>query len=313
MSNRKLPQNINNAFMLLRDTINKSIHIRNQIFQNKEDEWDRLWSAFDSIDDAQLAINDYARLSTVRYLELYGLMQAFYIQQDAIDHIGQVTTGKEKINWYTDEIKLSEIRSLRNRIAGHPAHIKEPNIIYRANIVRSSITKTSFKYILWSNGKAVFHEVNIKQIIQEQEEGLLSLSNNLTLEIEKIEKDFMMQFDGKTVKKIFDKVSYYHFEKIYGYSNLELAEAMLESFEDVFREVKAAMEERYGIFETTINAPGLKESVDDITELSRRIKESLQGRISDEFGHRIYVDALQSEWQVLGRMVDETDQKFAQK
>jgi hypothetical protein len=52
--------------------------------------WNMLASAFDTASDTEMAIQTYETLDAspdlgVRYLHIYGLLQALYVQQDAIE------------------------------------------------------------------------------------------------------------------------------------------------------------------------------------------------------------------------------------
>ncbi|NCU34160.1 hypothetical protein EOM27_02435 [Candidatus Saccharibacteria bacterium] len=303
--------NLTNAISSLREIIYQSVDLKNSVFQKKEDgSWNRLYAALDALEDSQVAIDNYRKLEKVQYLELYGLMQAFVVQQDAISHVRATTLG-EKIKW-NSEGKLNEIRRLRNRTAGHPAEIKENKVTYYSNIDRSSIAKESFRYILWGKSGATFHDVNLEDILETQYKEILRLVNDTIDEIKESEKSFIDQFRGKRVRVTYDQVIDYHFQKVYGFSDVVFAQSMLDSFSKIYHDVKSELEARYGSFDTTINASGLRETLSDIDELLSRAELSLKDGISDSFGHRVYVDALERSWKELGGMVDETDRRFAE-
>ena len=303
--------NLTNATSSLREVIYQSVDLKNSVFQKKDDgSWDRLYAALDALEDSQVAIDSYRKLKFVQYLELYGLMQAFVVQQDAISHVRATTLGRA-IKW-SDEKKLNEIRRLRNRTAGHPADIKERNDRYYSNIDRSSITKESFRYILWSKSGATFHDVNIDETVETQYKAIRRIVNDTIDGIKESEESFMDQFKGKRVRITYDQVTNYHFQKIHGFSDVTVAQSMLDSLSKIYHEVKSELESRYGSFDMTINASGLKETLSGIEELLSRIQLSLQGGVNDPFGYRVYVDALEHSWKEFGEMVGETDRRFAE-
>jgi hypothetical protein len=74
------------------------------------------------IGDAQLAIDAFNRKPVSegqRYLEVYGLFQAFFLQQDAIVNLAAALKLSE-IKVFEDP-GFSVVRPLRNRYFGHPS------------------------------------------------------------------------------------------------------------------------------------------------------------------------------------------------
>jgi len=96
----------------LRNVINSSILCKQDAW-NKKDEgnWDKLWSAFDNIEDAQLAINEYDFHKNSRVF-IFGVMQALIVQQDAIKHLSEAV-GLKPVNFKKDS-KFGKIRKDKN-------------------------------------------------------------------------------------------------------------------------------------------------------------------------------------------------------
>jgi hypothetical protein len=66
--------------------------MRDRYFQSRRDDWNLLCVAMDTLDDTSLALEDYeaAGLGTEsggKYLRLYGMLQAVFLQQDCIRNL----------------------------------------------------------------------------------------------------------------------------------------------------------------------------------------------------------------------------------
>lgn len=118
------------------------------------------------------------------YLEFWGVMQAVTIQQDSIAEIFEVITGnklesKTLLSW-------SEIRSIRNTCAGHPA---KRNLPKRVPPTRSFMGRTfggyeSFRYERWEQGVGTtFPDVKLAALLDayalEAEAKLVEIFNTM--------------------------------------------------------------------------------------------------------------------------------------
>jgi hypothetical protein len=299
-------------FSELRRAINDSVKLRNEIYQKKDGSWDRLWAAMDALEDAQVAIDDFQKAKSISYLQIYGLLQAFVVQQDSVDLIRQTVIGSLRIDWKKGgEPKLGSIRELRNETAGHPADVRTSTGTVYCNIDRSSISKISFKYIIWNQSGAHSKEAKLNDVIKIQEAEILRLTKDTAKMIKANDEDFIKQFTGEKLKDTYEQVSHYQFEKLYLHeNNLDYAKSMFGSIEKVYAQLKSGLEKRYGSFESTINVPGLKLSTDELDELILRISEKFEKDVPDSFDFTVYIESLESKWKELGEMVDETDNRF---
>ena len=100
------------------------------------DRWSKFCVAMDILEDTLLAIGAYldgglGHSEEERYLRFYGLMQAVYIQEDAIWALWEVVmeTQFEKPD---DDSGWMTIREIRNHSAGHP-------VARRTFVVRMSL------------------------------------------------------------------------------------------------------------------------------------------------------------------------------
>src|SRR5438552_140615 len=104
----------------IRDIINKP---RKQYhLMKKLGIWFQLCSCLDVIGDTDLAIKAYTNKECgtskgATYLAVYGLLQALFMQQDALMNLGESLGIDDKIENYP---RLKEIREIRNVSIGHP-------------------------------------------------------------------------------------------------------------------------------------------------------------------------------------------------
>jgi hypothetical protein len=302
---------INIALSELRSTINSDVRLRNEIYQKKDGSWDRLWAAMDALEDAQVAIEEFNKQEDVTYLHLYGLLQAYVVQQDAISHIRE-TVGGTQITWARDEKKLNANRRLRNETAGHPADIKTPKGIVYCNIDRHSISKEGFNYLLWGKEGADPKKVDLPETIATQEQELIRVIQETIGLIKEHEGNFKAQFGDDKLMDIYKQIDHYQFEKMYLHKSDSIwAQRMFDSVSRVYGKLKDGLEKRYGDFATTINAPGLKLTIQEMDQLLERISLKFEAGIPDDFDFTVYIGSLEHCWKELGEMVQEADDNFS--
>ncbi len=81
------------------------------------------------------------------YIEFWGVMQAVYIQQDAILELYRAVTG-QKLNIACDS-KWMKIRCMRNILAGHPSNQGETDRIKRTFLGRNFGDYQSIEFETW--------------------------------------------------------------------------------------------------------------------------------------------------------------------
>ncbi|MBR5832600.1 MAG: hypothetical protein IKY79_08320 [Bacteroidales bacterium] len=138
-----------------------SDQINREICSSKYTEWsNKNWNSFqiiitalDTIDDCSDAIINYIDMKEEEYkkfsrLSLYGILQAIYMQQDAINFLNRLLRIKTK----RDE-SYDGIRDIRNHISGHPISNrteKEDEKYYYYFLGKGSHEKWSFEYAAYT-------------------------------------------------------------------------------------------------------------------------------------------------------------------
>lgn len=164
----------------IRDIINREDFF-DKYFKDHLDDWNILCSAMDVIGDTTLAIQNFLEEDMgddggENYLKLYGLLQAVFLQQDAIkflyNTIKKSFDKKEKLEKWDDlPFEQSNIlRNYRNLSAGHPVECNtfESGMIKRSFISRTSISSDGFDLLVWdekTKEKDSPRHVNLKPLI----------------------------------------------------------------------------------------------------------------------------------------------------
>jgi len=84
--------------------------------------WSQCWSCLDVIEDSELAVvaysaGEFGTSVGARYLAVYGLLQALFLQQDAVINLCESLGLPETID---NHLRLKEIREIRSDSIGHP-------------------------------------------------------------------------------------------------------------------------------------------------------------------------------------------------
>lgn len=113
-----------------------------------------------------------------RYIEYYGILQAVYMQQDAIKVLHNLFLGKDPGN--SDKDNWNQLRDLRNDTVGHP--VERRNFLNRLFIGYDRV-----KYHWWPKGKhsPKFSDVNLAKLIDGYEQEAESVLGTILAEIER--------------------------------------------------------------------------------------------------------------------------------
>jgi len=108
--------------------------------------WKKICTSLDVIEDSQLAIQFYFQLPKFSahdggYIFIYGVLQAAFIQQDAVDHLWRVLI-KSEIDIKNNYPNLQRIRDLRNDAIGHPTSRGNDDSFH--GISRTTISKKGY-------------------------------------------------------------------------------------------------------------------------------------------------------------------------
>jgi len=234
----------------IRDFINAG---RNQTeLLPKRSTWNQICSSLDVIGDTTLSISDYTSANFpatpgLQYIYTYGLLQALFLQQDAIRHLSEAF----ELN-YTLSERLLKIRELRNSAIGHPTKQNVGKRRYYNYISRITMSKGGFTLMRSSGDDEETHFVNVDLVATVAEQvnevqAALSLLSSKLKEADRMHKD---QFNSSPLSEIFPPSTGYLFEKVSqgihspSYGNSSFGLSMLGLIEGMYLKFESALIER---------------------------------------------------------------------
>ncbi len=155
--------NISNLMHRIRQLVNKPMNKKRLMVNHKH--WEKLCSSMDVVEDCEWAISFYRKTKYPsdtggKYLYLYGVLQAVFIQQDATTTLSKIF----RIEWNKyNNMKYENIREIRNDAIGHPVCRREKSSNF---ICQASLNKWSFEYWCFdykNNDRRI--EVDLKSVL----------------------------------------------------------------------------------------------------------------------------------------------------
>jgi len=150
------------------------------------------------------------------YLEVYGLLQALYLQQDAAINLCKSLGIGQRIDNYP---RLREIREIRNDSIGHPTKRDRRRggvPMTFGFITRISLSHTSFDYqIAASDGTHEFKKAAIPEIILDQKRYISEILGPVTRYFEEADRAYKKAFEMEKLTDLFPETLEYHLGKIY--------------------------------------------------------------------------------------------------
>ena len=302
------------AIREIRDIINSPLS-KPELLKDKKN-WNKLCSSLDNIEDSQHAINRYQDLKGFQgyegYLLLYGLIHAFYLQQDAINSLSRSLIDK-KINYKKEYPKLYRIREIRNDSIGHPTNRKHGE--YHVVINQNTINKTGFEYLIYNDdAKTKFEYVNLTKVINTQEELSIEILNKIYSFLKKDIEEHKSNFSGNKLSDLITSNNGYFFQKLYErcYSTRKPKDFtkanILYLKNDVFEKIMEGIKERY----KTIDAiAGLEHQAEKIRYIFEELLKLLdKNKYSQGYDAEILIDSLEHEFDELNELIKDIDREF---
>jgi hypothetical protein len=153
--------------------------------------WYQMCSCLDVIEDTELAITayikrEYKENTEGHYLAVYGLLQAFFAQQDAAINLCESIGISKKINNYPI---LEKIRRIRNDTVGHATKRGSKNKTSYHFISQITLKHEGFQHLsIDSSGKVDFEDVSIPDLISDQRTYLSHILSSTIVKLEHMGK-----------------------------------------------------------------------------------------------------------------------------
>jgi hypothetical protein len=210
--------------------------------------WNQLCSSLDVIGDSDLAIDAYinskfGKDDGEKYLKLYGVLQALFLQQDAVTNLCE---SLELSNNLIANPKLKEIRDIRNDSIGHPT--KRGNYKSYHFISRVTITKSGFQLISdYENDRTTIRDISVIDLINEQRKYLSEILKKVINDLQAEEKAHKEMFKMEKLEAVFLGISDYIgniFENIGKPDRAQLGLMHVKLVNEVMGKLKEALQKR---------------------------------------------------------------------
>ncbi|MFA6161206.1 MAG: hypothetical protein WC766_03430 [Patescibacteria group bacterium] len=318
---------IENLATQIRNFFNDSTVKKTNVFLRKQNgDWNQFCAAIDTIEDTCLAIENFRHEANDLfiknpYLATYGILQALFIQQDAVNYLKTSLFGSsKKIDWSNKKYsELAKIRQLRNETIGHPVKTEKKgkkseyinDEITSCTIDRSSLTKDGFRYMLWMNSKTESKTIQFSEIIKLQDSYLGTELNSIMKELEKEEKQHKIKFKNDKLADLLSKSSLYQINLIYGFQwNDHLAWPSFDHYYELYKKIRKGLEDRYGKFGETLRIPGTEEIVKKLDYVFSKIDAFKNSGKFENYELEIHIDALDAGLNELKTHLAEVDEEF---
>lgn len=189
---RGTPRNVMNKFANLIENIREIFEHKkpsDEPFNNDLDKWNLFCVAMDTLEDTYLVLEFYenSQLSNnegEKYLKLYGLLQAMFLQQDSIRNLYKILLGTFPKN-NSNLLGWNRIRELRNLTVGHPLEKKDKSGVKRCYISRVTISKQGFQYLIWDRDKqkGSFVNANLEKALSQYKKEAVKILDKIYLKL----------------------------------------------------------------------------------------------------------------------------------
>jgi len=186
-------QSYANAFL---DLVNEKIDSTNESIKqalriNKEQDWSFIRTSMDIVDDASDAIGNFLKFgldgptkydeSGERYLRLYGLLNATYIQQRAVRTLYELNRlpHPRKTQEKIEKLKIWEVR---HKLGAHPCdYIKNKNKPDKQleSFVPIRVSLSGFNCQYLNNETRESENINLKECLKEHNELMISFLDQI--------------------------------------------------------------------------------------------------------------------------------------
>jgi len=297
----------------VRDHINT--HRYQSVLLKDSNAWNQICSSLDVIGDTLCAIESYQSEPFpdnvgLKYISSYGILQALFIQQDALRHLSEAF-GID----YKENAVIKEIRENRNAAIGHPTKQTRKGSKYYNHISRISISKSGFDLLRFSESRP--HEmvrVDILAAIIGQLDGIAEDYQKIVDKLNEVDRMHREKFKDNPLQDIFHSAMGYCFEKIaagihaHSYGDKDFGHSNLKMVKEVYHRFEAALKERNELHEYT--AYDLKEYFHALDKLDKYFSGDSSWMV--EADARIYHSYIYNQNDRFAQLAKEIDEQYKQ-
>lgn len=243
--------------------------------------FNKCYASCDLIEDTENAINYYKNSNFEgksigeKYILIYGLFEAFYIQYDAAKKLTDTIItllDEEKLVSKKDFEKefdnLNKIKEYRNDIAGHPAYREQKK--YSVYLSQHTLSKEKVEY--QKSHTQEFAKIDIIQGLNMQEKSILDILNKVFEKLKLQEEEHYKKYKNEKLHNLFNKDYMYPREKIFKDEMFQFSIDMLKELSD---NIKQKLNERYVDYKE-LDYAYLINDIDDITDFLKNKLETFE-------------------------------------
>lgn len=179
--------------------------------------WAMLCSSMDAIEDTELCFDAFLTQEIdradagVKYVFVYGTLQALFVQQDAVQNFHEALNTP-----YTQDPSLKNIRDIRNDSVGHPTKRGGGQGHSYNFISRVTLGSQGFRLMTIDRARPQprFKDVNVRELITTQRDVFMDVLGNVIKTLENEEMEHRKKFAGKKLADAFQP-TLYHLSKIF--------------------------------------------------------------------------------------------------
>lgn len=234
---------------VVRDHINTGRY-QSDLLKNSRN-WNQICSSLDVIGDTTFAITSYLSSqypgeAGLKYIFTYGILQAIFIQQDALENLSEAFDLK-----YERPAALRRIRNIRNASIGHPSKQDAGKERFYNFISRMTLSKDGFDLLRHSDSKSYEAvSVDIPRIIEEQLSEIVAGYAQIVEKLRMSDIEHKAKFKNQPLVDCFPNGMRYLIQKIGEgiYSGRDdyaaMAKMHLDMVTEIYENFRAALKER---------------------------------------------------------------------
>lgn len=277
-------------------------------------QWNQLCSSLDVIGDTTHAVDSYEQIDWPidigqRYLLTYGLLQALFLQQDAVRDLCIVLNFPFK----RDDV-LDRIRRIRTTAVGHPTKTNKGSSHFISQI---SMAKEGFTLLsAYSDSRRdLFEEISVLDLIQRQRSSIERVLTKLLERLNNEEMAHKEKFKDQRLADLFPKTMSYHFTKIFDAIQVAGAREMSRIHVNIIRNVttkfRSSLEEREEIPAHDHVAVELEWAQYSMAKVEAYFSTNSEEIVSSRDAY-IFTSFLMEKMNLLREMAEEFDEEYFQ-
>ena len=289
--------------------------------------WNMLTSSFDTVSDTETVISTFEALPDpctvgARYLMIYGILQALYLQQDAVESmVRALEPNTQPIYKIESEPEAEEIRKVRHRAVGHPtlegnvASKKSPGSQMSHFLVQHSVHKDGFTLMTtFASGLHTFTHVSVAELIGRNRTMVERVLRQIMGKLEAAEMEHRNMFTKEKLADNFPLTTHYLFEKVFeGVDNPtsgdgQIGKGCLDAIAHHVETFKEALKKR-GLLNRSSHWEYYLTEIEYPIEELKKYWEGL-GSLQDRRAANIFTSFVRDRFQDLQKMAVELDEEY---